>query len=240
MGMEYDRGLAATFDPAWQRWYDGTRPVKDWLRKIATDRMVVVYNDHLTEFGWHVTNCLVRGEFDMTVCQHLAIDHGIYSWFPYLFELPWRIPVTPIAVNMVRHPIPTSRRLHKLGAALRSAISEFPRKERVLVIATGGMSHQISGARFGMANEDLDRFFLRKLQSHWSVLVDIPQETLMRLGGTEAAELSIWFAMRGALSDQIEKIHSFQTFPKITGCGVIVFEEAGVNWVDPKPKSSVR
>jgi hypothetical protein len=60
----------------------------------------------------------------------------------------------------------------------------------------------------------------------------------MRLGGTEAAELSIWFAMRGALSDQIEKIHSFQTFPKITGCGVIVFEEAGVNWVDPK--SSVR
>jgi hypothetical protein len=271
MGMEYDRGLASTFDPAWQRWYDGTRPVKDWLRKIAPDRMVVVYNDHLnhfqfdayptlaigvaesfpqadegwglrdfpslpgdTEFGWHVTNCLVRGEFDMTVCQHLAIDHGIYSWFPYLFELPWRIPVTPIAVNMVRHPIPTSRRLHKLGAALRSAISDFPRNERVLVIATGGMSHQISGARFGMANEDLDRFFLRKLHNHCSVLVDIPQETLMRLGGTEAAELSIWFAMRGALSDQIEEIHSFQTFPKVTGCGVIVFEESGLLWAEQK------
>jgi len=75
---------------------------------------------------------------------------------------------------------------------------------------------------------------LRKLHNHCSVLVDIPQETLMRLGGTEAAELSIWFAMRGALSDQIEEIHSFQTFPKVTGCGVIVFEESGLLWAEQK------
>jgi protocatechuate 4,5-dioxygenase beta chain len=179
------------------------------------------------DFGWHLTTELVRQEFDMTVCQELAVDHGIYSWYPYLFDLPWSIPVSPIAVNMVRHPIPSSQRLHKLGVALRSAVAKWPKQERVLMIATGGMSHQISGARFGMANETLDRFFLKNLREHSDMLMRIPQETLMRLGGTEAAELSIWFAMRGALTDDIEEVYSFQTFPKITGCGVIVFQDIG-------------
>ena len=266
MGIEYDRGIASAFDPVWQPWYDGTRPVHAWIERLAPDRLVVIYNDHLnhfqfdayptlaigvadnfpqadegwglrefpslpgdTRFGWHVTEALVRGEFDMTVCQEMRIDHGIYSWFPYLFDLPWDLPITPIAVNLVRHPIPTSRRLHKLGRALRMAVDSWPARERVLVIATGGMSHQISGARFGIANEDLDRHFLRKLCDDTESLLAIPQETLMRLGGTEAAELSIWFAMRGALADRVSEIYSYQTFPRITGCGVLVLQE------DPQP-----
>ena len=180
-----------------------------------------------TAFGWHMTERLVRGGFDMTVCQALSVDHGIYSWLPYIAEAPWPWPITPIAVNMIRHPIPTSERLYDLGAALRGAIQSWPRDQRVLVVATGGMSHQISGARFGMANEALDRFFLGKLQHDVDELMAIPQEEYMRLGGTEAAELAIWFSMRAALSDDIKEVYSFHTFPRITGCGVIVFEEQG-------------
>ena len=179
------------------------------------------------DFGWHVTTDLVRGGFDMTVCQSLAIDHGVYSWLPYLAKPPWPWPVLPIAVNMIRHPIPTSERLRDLGAALRRAIEAWPVDQRVLVVATGGMSHQIAGARFGMANEALDQFFLDRLEHQADELIAIPQEEYMRLGGTEAAELSIWFAMRAALSDDIRKVYCFRTFPKITGCGVIAFEELG-------------
>ena len=178
-----------------------------------------------TDFGWRITESLVRGGFDMTVCQRLAIDHGIYSWLPYISDPPWPWPILPIAVNLIRHPIPTSQRLYDLGAALRRAIEAVPGDQRVLVIATGGMSHQISGARFGMANEALDQFFLDRLQHDVAELMAIPQEEYMRLGGTEAAELSIWFSMRAALSDVIRQAYVFRTFPKITGCGVIVFEE---------------
>ena len=180
-----------------------------------------------TAFGWHMTERLVRGGFDMTVCQALSVDHGIYSWLPYIAEAPWPWPITPIAVNMIRHPIPTSERLYDLGVALRDAIHSWPGDQRVLVVATGGMSHQISGARFGMANEALDRFFLGKLQHDVDELMAIPQEEYMRLGGTEAAELAIWFSMRAALSDDIKDVYSFHTFPRITGCGVIIFEEQG-------------
>ena len=179
------------------------------------------------DFGWRMTTALVRGGFDMTVCQRLAVDHGVYSWLPYLASPPWPWPVLPIAVNMIRHPIPTSERLRDLGAALRRAIESWPGDQRVLVIATGGMSHQISGARFGIANEALDQFFLDRLERHMDELIAIPQEEYMRLGGTEAAELAIWFSMRAALSDDIRKIYEFRTFPKITGCGVIAFEERG-------------
>jgi protocatechuate 4,5-dioxygenase, beta chain len=262
MGVEYDKGVASGWAPEWKVWFDGVRPVSEWLAEQAPDQLVIVYNDHLNHFhfdayptlaigvaeefqqadegfglrpfpslpgdvetGWRISESLVRGGFDMTICQELKLDHGVYSWLPYLAGPPWPWPVLPIAVNMIRHPIPTSERLYDLGKALRRAIEALPGDQRVLVIATGGMSHQISGARFGMANEALDQFFLDGLERDVDKLIAIPQEEYMRLGGAEAAELSIWFAMRGALSDRIRKVYGFRTFPRITGCGVIVFEE---------------
>jgi hypothetical protein len=262
MGVAYDEGVSTGWAPEWKLWFDGTRPVREWLAKARPDQLVIVYNDHLNhfqfeayptlaigvaenfaqadegfglrpfpglkgdvDFGWRITEQLVRGGFDMTVCEELKVDHGVYSWLPYLADAPWPWPTLPIAVNMIRHPIPTSERLRDLGRALRQAIEAIPGDQRVLVVATGGMSHQISGARFGMANEALDQFFLDRLERDMDQLIAVPQEEYMRLGGVEAAELSIWFAMRAALSDDIRKVYSFRTFPRITGCGVIVFEE---------------
>lgn len=202
-------GVADRFAQADEGW--GKRPFPD----LAGD----------VKFGWYMAESLIQQEFDLTVCQEMAIDHGIYSWLPYLADAPWPAPILPIAANMIRRPFPSSLRLWKLGQALRTAIAAHPGDERVVVISTGGMSHQISGARFGIANSDLDEFFLRHLHRDPQRLLRISQEELMRWGGSEAAELSIWFAMRGALSDQIREVHTFHTFPKITGCGVAVFEE---------------
>jgi hypothetical protein len=42
-----------------------------------------------TQFGWHVANYLVRHEFDLTICENMKIDHGIYSWLPYVTAPPW-------------------------------------------------------------------------------------------------------------------------------------------------------
>lgn len=179
--------------------------------------------DH--KWGIHLATHLVEHDFDMTICQELGIDHAIFSWLPYVVDLPFSIPITPIAVNMIRAPLPRPQRMAALGAALRAGIEAFPSDERVLVVATGGMSHQISGARFGIANLDLDRWFLERLPRHLDELLTIDITEFMRLGGTEAAELALWFAMRSALSDTPEVRYSFSTFPKITGCGVLVMTE---------------
>jgi len=179
-------------------------------------------------WGLHLTEHLVASEFDLTVSQDLAVDHGIFSWLPYLMERPWPVAVTPIAVNMIRHPLPTAHRLRSLGSAVRAGIESFPADERVVVVATGGMSHQISGARFGIANEGLDRWFLEMLPDHLDELMAIPVRDYMRYGGTEAAELTLWFAMRAALSADARAVYRFQTFPALTGCGALMMLEPGV------------
>jgi len=178
-------------------------------------------------WGVHLTEHLVEQEFDLTVSQDLAIDHGVFSWLPYVLRRPWPVTITPIAVNMIRQPLPTSRRVAALGCAVREGVERFPGDDRVLVVATGGMSHQISGARFGIANEDLDRWFLRMLPGRLDELVAVPVREYMRLGGTEAAELALWFAMRAALSADARPAHTFQAFPAITGCGALVMTEPG-------------
>jgi Catalytic LigB subunit of aromatic ring-opening dioxygenase len=198
-----------------------------------------------TRWGLHLTEELIGREFDLTVSQDLAIDHGVFSWLPYVFRRAggntggntgddtgntsggWPVTVTPVAVNMIRLPLPTPNRLRSLGRAIRASVEAFNGNDRVLVIATGGMSHQISGARFGIANEDLDRYFLEKLPGHLDELVSVPVREYMRLGGTEAAELTLWFTMRAALSQQASAVYSFQTFPVITGCGALVMAEPG-------------
>ena len=61
---------------------------------------------------------LIReSEFDMTVCQELTVDHGLLTPLPMLWahEPRWDIKVVPVAVNVVQHPLPTARRLWKLG-----------------------------------------------------------------------------------------------------------------------------
>ena len=121
-------------------------------------------------------------------------------------------------------------RMLQLFPLRRNAVAAYG-KARVVVIATGGMSHQISGARFGMANEELDRRFLARLGPDLERLVAIPQQELIRAGGTDAVELTMWYAMRAALADEVEQVYDFYTFPQITGCGVVVFEET--QWTRP-------
>ena len=180
--------------------------------------------------GWgiHLATHLVEHGFDMTVSQNLAIDHGIYSWLPYLNVMAARLPITPIAVNMIRAPLPTPIRLRQLGAALRQGIEARGSEERVLVIATGGLSHQISGGRFGLVNAALDNYLIDRLPDRLDELVALPTREWMRLGGADAAELTMWFSMRSALSSQARPVFSFHTSPSIVGAGALVMAEPGV------------
>ena len=179
------------------------------------------------EFSAALAERLVDAGFDLTFCQELEVDHGVYSWLPCLFDAPWPVKFLPIAVNMVMQPVPTPGRLQALGAAIRQAIPGTGEDNRVLFVSTGGMSHQIHGRRFGLTNPTFDRYFLEKIAHDWRDLLNIPMSRIMEIAGTEAGELAMWYAMRGALSDDVRNVYSFHIRPEITGCGVIVLEEPG-------------
>jgi aromatic ring-opening dioxygenase catalytic subunit (LigB family) len=131
----------------------------------------------------------------------------------------------PIAVNMLMHPVPTPQRLRALGESLRRAILNDGADHDVVVLATGGMSHQIHGTRFGLTNEKWDRYFLDTIESGMDELIAIPMEKIMQAAGTEAAELSMWYTMRAALSTGARARYRHYTLPAVTGCGVIALDE---------------
>ncbi len=180
------------------------------------------------EFSWHVAESLiVESEFDMTVCQEMALDHGLLTPLPLLWphQPKWDIKVLPIAVNVIRHPLPTARRLWKLGNALRKAVESYPKDVRVAILGTGGLSHQLHGERFGFRNEPWDNEFMDRVVTDPKSLIDISHTEYMRRGGAEAVEMIMWLGMRGALSPEVKLVHKNYYAPMLTGMGLLLLED---------------
>src|SRR5215470_18935358 len=106
----------------------------------------------------------------------MEVDHGLTVPLNLMFGSPpeWPCPVIPLAVNVVLYPPPTGRRCYKLGQAIRKAVESYPEDLRVVVMGTGGMSHQISGPRAGLINSAFDNAFLDGLSRDPERLVNIP------------------------------------------------------------------
>ncbi len=179
-----------------------------------------------SDLGWHLARSLVEDEFDPTICQEISIDHGILSVLPLLWDTPWPAPIVPLAVNVIQHPLPTARRLWRLGGALRRAVESYEKDVRVAVVGTGGMSHQLHGDRFGFMNPDWDNRFLDLLESDPETLAGYSHRQYMEWGGAESVEMIMWLAMRGALTPSVRRVHRNYYAPLITGYGLVVFENA--------------
>lgn len=177
-------------------------------------------------FSWHFAQSLVEDEFDPTICQEMSVDHGILSILPLLTDNRWPAPLVPLAANVIQHPVPTPRRFFRLGQAIRHAVETYPKDLRVLVVATGGMSHQLHGERFGFLNPDWDNEFLDRLESDPDSLVRLTHHDYMERGGAESVEMIMWLAMRSALGPTVRRVHRHYYAPMLTGYGLIVFESA--------------
>ena len=173
------------------------------------------------EFGWHLARSLVEQEFDPTICQDMAVDHGVMSFLPMLTDNDWKIPVVPLAVNVIQHPIPSAKRLWKLGKAIRHAVETFPQDKKIVVFGTGGLTHQLHGTQFGQKNQAWDNEFMDRLESDPEPLSEISLQEYMERGGTEGVEMIMWLAMRAALGPTVRRIHRNYTAPFTTGYGLL-------------------
>ncbi|HEY7246459.1 MAG TPA: class III extradiol dioxygenase family protein [Xanthobacteraceae bacterium] len=201
-------GVADTYPQADEGW--GTRDLPD----LAGD----------SRFAWHLARSLVEDEFDPAICQEMTVDHGIFSILPLLARTPWPAPIVPIAANVILHPIPTPRRFFRLGEAIRRAVAGYPADLRVLVMATGGMSHQLHGPRFGFTNPQWDNEFLDRIEHDPQSLTRLTHQDYMERGGAESVEVIMWLAMRAALGTSVRRVHRYYYAPMLTGYGLIVLE----------------
>ncbi|MDH3443076.1 MAG: protocatechuate 3,4-dioxygenase, partial [Deltaproteobacteria bacterium] len=131
----------------------------------------------------------------------------------------------PIAVKVIRHPLPTARRLWKLGKALRKAVESYPKDIRVAILGTGGLSHQLHGERFGFRNEQWDHEFMEHIVADPETLIEVTHHEYMERGGAEAVEMVMWLGMRGALSPKVTLVHKNYYAPMLTGMGLLLLED---------------
>ena len=179
------------------------------------------------EFQAHVAESLVNDEFDITIFQDKPIDHGCTSPLPLLWphKPDWPGTVIPIAINVLQYPLPTARRCWRLGQAVRRAVESYPEDLRVVVVGTGGLSHQVHGERTGFNNQDWDMQFLNLLEHDPEQLTRMTHGDFIRLGGAESVEQIMWLAMRGAMSPSIRKVHQNYYLATTTAMTVVLFEE---------------
>ncbi len=167
------------------------------------------------DLACHLAQSLILDEFDMTVINKMAVDHGLTVPLSLLFGQPaaWPVRVVPIAVNVIQYPPPTGERCFKLGQAIRRAIESFDEDLNVQVWGTGGMSHQLQGPRAGLINQVFDNAFLDNMVDNPDDLRKIPHIDYLRESGSEGIEMVMWLIMRGALGPSVEQLHRFYHVP---------------------------
>jgi protocatechuate 4,5-dioxygenase beta chain len=165
--------------------------------------------------SWHIIESLVADEFDVTSCQEMLVDHA----FTIPLALLWPdagarpVPTIPIEINTVQHPLPTPARCFKFGQAIGRAIESYAPDMKVLVVGTGGLSHQLDGTRAGFINKEFDLMCLEQLVLQPEALTRYTIPQLVELAGSQGVELLNWIAMRGTLTGRVSKAHSNYHIP---------------------------
>jgi hypothetical protein len=184
-------GTAEKFQPADEGW--GPRPVP-------------VVKGH-PELASHIAQSVIQQDFDLTIVNKMDVDHGLTVPLSLMCGQPpaekfeWPCPVIPFAVNVVQYPVPSGQRCFNLGKAIRKAIESYDEDINVHIWGTGGMCHQLQGARAGLINKEFDKAFLDKLINDPQAAADIPHMDYVREAGSEGIELVMWLIARGAMND---------------------------------------
>ena len=175
--------------------------------------------------SWHLIESLIQEEFDLTTCQEMLVDHAFVV--PMTLLWPDRRPILtiPIAINTVQFPLPTPARCFKLGKAIGRAIESFGKEHRVVIIGSGGMSHQLDGERAGFINKTFDITCLDQIINDTAALSQMSVAELVLLAGVQGVELLNWLVMRGAMTGSVSEKHRNYHVPiSNTAAAVMILE----------------
>lgn len=164
--------------------------------------------------SWHLVESLIDDEFDPVTCQEMLVDHAFTLPMALLWpDQKWPVKVIPVCINTVQAPLPSAARCWKLGQAVARAIGSWPGNEKVVMIGTGGLSHQLDGERAGFINKPFDLEFMRSLIDNPQWATQFSNHELVEKSGTQGIELLMWLATRAALPGKVSQLHTNYHIP---------------------------
>ena len=178
------------------------------------------------DLSWHLIESLVGEEFDLTTCQQMKVDHAFTLPMALLWpDQKWPLRTVPVCINTVQAPLPSAARCWKLGEAIGRAVDAFPGDARVVVIGTGGLSHQLDGERAGFINKAFDLKFMDSLVNDPRWATQFSTHELVEQAGTQGVELLMWLTARATMSGQVTQRHANYHIPiSNTASGLMLFE----------------
>jgi len=186
--------------------------------------------------SWHLINALVADEFDVTMCQDMLIDHAVT--IPMALTWPgatWPVKIIPVEINTVQHPLPSLGRCLKLGRSIGRAIESYEQDLRVVVIGTGGLSHQLDGERAGFINKEFDELCLDKIVTEPEALTRYSIHDWVEQSGSQGVEFLNWMAMRGAMTGRVSELNRNYHIPiSNTAAATVVYD----NQMEAKRKAA--
>jgi aromatic ring-opening dioxygenase catalytic subunit (LigB family) len=165
----------------------------------------------IAKFAGREYNLPVHREMAEDLLNKLVVDHSFdvaYSEdaeLGHAFAVPFEhvigkrdIPVIPFFTNVYVPPLPTPKRCAALGKAIAEIVKG--RRERVAVIASGGMSHFPGTTKYLSPEFDFDRWLVAQFEAgNANALLDMTGTQLDEVGNTE---MLTWATMFGAIGPQ--------------------------------------
>lgn len=137
---------------------------------------------------------VVEHGFDIAYSEDAELGHAFAVPFEHVIGKR-NIPVVPFFTNVYVPPLPTPRRCAALGKAIADIIKG--RKERVAVIASGGMSHFPGTTKYLSPEFDFDRWLVSQFEAgNTEALLGMTGTQLDEVGNTE---MLTWAMMFGAI-----------------------------------------
>ena len=172
---------------------------------------IVAGNRAIAKFAGREHNLPIHREMAEDILNKLVVDHSFdiaYSEdaeLGHAFSIPFEyviggrnIPVIPFFTNVYVPPLPTPRRCAALGRAIADIVKG--RKERVAIIASGGMSHFPGTTKYLHPEFDFDRWLLSQFETgNTDALLNMTGTQLDEVGNTEMLS---WAVMFGAIGRQ--------------------------------------
>jgi hypothetical protein len=129
------------------------------------------------------------------------------------------VAVLPVFVNAIHVPAPTPARCLQFGRALRSAVERYPGDRRIVIGASGGLSHFTAGypyrhytgpLPFGSISVDFDKRLIEVMKrGDVDELAKLTNHDLIANGDIEFRQ---WIVMLGAIGHGVPEYLAYEPF----------------------------
>jgi len=228
---------------------DAFAVLREDLQRSQPDVLIVVANDQFVNFFWNNIPTFfvtvgeeVKGQFtrhsfhyrnhkelgkaiiragmekgiDFSYGENIELQHTQNVPLYFLLREPI-IPILPVYVNTWVDPAPSPRRCYQVGELIRAVAEQS--KERIAILATGGLSHFPGSPRIGEIDEKFDHQLLEVLrEGNGKTLADYPVRELLQAGDSEFLN---WMVAIGAVGDAKASYTAYMPDFVATGWGFV-------------------